>query len=223
MAKTVLLHKKGDLETITNWRPISLTNAIYRIFTASIAQVIQDINRSEEIFSHAQKGFIARCNGCTEHSIMINELFNDAKRKNSDILALTIDCTNAFGSVPLQLITSTLKQRGIPETLISIIQDTYDRASTRISTARGTTSRILWRKGVKQGCPLSPLLFNLCLEPLFEALQTHNTEDGVIRWIGHDKVQIQAQAYADDIILITDSLPSMERLIRTTENFLKWS
>ena len=113
MAKTVLLYKKGDTGTLQNWRPISLTNCIYRIFTAIIAEIIQEGNRTEEIFSSTQKGFIARCNGCTEHSIMINEIFNDARRMNKDVIAMTIDCTNAFVSVPLELITSTLQQRGI--------------------------------------------------------------------------------------------------------------
>ena len=223
MAKTVLLYKKGDTKELSNWRPISLTNCSYRIFTAVIAEIIQERNHVEDIFSNTQKGFIARCNGCTEHSIMVNELFNDARRRNTNLITLTIDCTNAFGSVPLELITSTLQQRGIPGTLIDIIRDTYEGASTRITTLGGTTGKILWRKGVKQGCPLSPLLFNLCLEPLFAAFKKINTQDGIIRWIGEEKTQIQAQAYADDIILIADSVEAMQNLIRTTEEFLQWS
>ena len=223
MAKTILLYKKGDTNMLQNWRPISLTNCIYRIFTAVVAEIIQEQNRIEEIFSNTQKGFISRCNGCTEHSIMINEIFNDARRMNKDVIAMTIDCTNAFGSVPLELITSTLRQRGIPESLIAIIRDTYTGASTKISTLRGTTEKILWRKGVKQGCPLSPLLFNLCLEPLFAALKRNNQGDGIIRWIQKERVVIQAQAYADDIILISDNTEAMKRLISTTESFLMWS
>ena len=126
-------------------------------------------------------------------------------------------------SVPLELITSTLQQKAMPESLIAIIRDTYTRASANISTLRGTTEKILWRKGVKQGCPLSPLLLNLCLEPLFTALRRNNQGDGIIRWIQKEKVQIQAQAYSDDIILISDNIEAMERLINTTESFLKWS
>ena len=76
---------------------------------------------------------------------------------------------------------------------------------------------------MKQGCPLSPLLFNLCLEPLFAALRKNNEEEGIIRWIQREKVQIQAQAYADDIILIADNLEAKNKLIDTTETFLRWS
>ena len=114
---------------------------------------------------------------------MVNELFNEARRERSDIIALTIDCTNAFSSVPMKLITSALRQRGIPEALISIIKDTYEGASTKITTLKGTTDRILWRKGVKQGCPLSPLLFNLFLEPLFSAFRKVNADDGINGWM----------------------------------------
>ena len=78
-AKTVLLHKKGAEEVITNWRPISLTNAIYRIFTATVAHVIQERNiNGKDPQSHTKRIHSEVQRMHTEHSIMINELFNDA-------------------------------------------------------------------------------------------------------------------------------------------------
>jgi hypothetical protein len=59
-AKTILIHKKGDRAEIVNWRPISITNCMYRIFTCLMARTIQRINSKVHIFSDSQKGFIKK-------------------------------------------------------------------------------------------------------------------------------------------------------------------
>jgi hypothetical protein len=109
-ARTILLHKKGDREVIRNWRPISITNCAYRIFTCLLARAFQDINARYGVFTDPQKGFIKKRNECSEHGIMLNELFPDARRGHKDLVMTTIDFTNVFGSVPQELIMSTMRQ-----------------------------------------------------------------------------------------------------------------
>ena len=218
-ARTILLYKKGDETEINNWRPISITCCTYRIFTALIARAIQHLNDQEQFLTRTQKGFIRKCNGCTEHSILLNELMAHTRRTKGDLIATTIDCTNAFGSVPHNLIFEVMKTMNIPSVIQAIVHRMYEGASTKITTARGTTNKISWRRGVKQGCPLSPLLFNFCLEPLLHTLESHHRQDGVV--IANHA--IQAQAYADDIVLLSQTVQGMKFLINTTENFMKWS
>jgi 3-dehydroquinate dehydratase len=69
-AKTILLHKKGSREEIENWRPISITNCMYRIFTCLLARAFQDVNSRIPVFSDSQKGFIQKTNGCSEHGMV---------------------------------------------------------------------------------------------------------------------------------------------------------
>jgi hypothetical protein len=109
-ARTILLHKKGDREVIGNWRPISIINCPYRIFTCLLARAFQDINARYGVFADLQNGFIKKTNGCSEHEIMLNELFLDARRRHKGLVMTTIDFTNAFGSVPHELIMSTMRQ-----------------------------------------------------------------------------------------------------------------
>jgi hypothetical protein len=59
-ARTILIHKKGDRGEIENWRPISITNCMYRTFACLMARAIQDINLRTKIFSDTQKGFIQK-------------------------------------------------------------------------------------------------------------------------------------------------------------------
>jgi hypothetical protein len=66
------------------------------------------MNSRYGIYVDMQKVFIKKTNGCSEHGIMSNELFRDAKKRGKDLIMTTINFTNAFGSIPLRLIISTL-------------------------------------------------------------------------------------------------------------------
>jgi hypothetical protein len=107
-ARIVLIYKKGDRKDPKNWRPITITNCIYRIYMCLIARAFQQMNSRYGIDVDMQKGFIKKTNGCSEHGIMLNELFHGAKRRSKDFIATAIDFTNTFSSIPLRLIMSTL-------------------------------------------------------------------------------------------------------------------
>jgi hypothetical protein len=168
--KTILIHKKGDRNQIENWRPISITNCMYRIFTCLVARAFQEINSTTKLFSDTQNGFIQKTNGCSEHGILLSELLYDAHTNRSNLVVTAIDFTNAFVSVPHELIIPAMKQRNFPSWTRNIIADLY-KGATLVIEKRGTRSeRIPWKRSVKQGCPLSPLLFNLWIEPLLQVI-----------------------------------------------------
>ena len=149
------------------------------------------------------------------------------RRKGKDIYITTLDLTNAFGSVSHKMIVDTMKQLGMPEFLIEFVRDTYRDNGTKIITSRGETRRIRIRRGVRQGCPLSPTLFNLCLEPLFKALDTVNKNEGITVETedqeGRCSYTINAQAYADHLVLISNTRTEMMDLLNTVEMFCKFA
>jgi hypothetical protein len=223
-AKTILLYKKGDRNDPHNWRPISITNCLYRDFTCLMARCFQQINKKFHIFSNTQKGFIQKTNGCSEHGIILNELFHDARRNNKELVITAIDFTNAFGSVPHELIFSSLKQRNFPEWTRNIIHDIYTDASSFIELRGSKSQPISWKVGVKQGCPLSPLLFNLCIEPLIQSIKLINKGKGAYVDISENKrIENLIQAYADDVALISEKPEGIQAMLETLEAFTKWA
>jgi hypothetical protein len=222
-AKTILIYKKGDRNETANWRPISITNCLYRVFTCLMGRCFQEINATYHIYSDQQKGFIKKTNGCSEHAIILNELYHDAYRNRKGLVVTAIDFTNAFGSVPHELIYSTMEQRGFPEWTRRLVQDIYKGASSFIDLRGDKTESISVRKGVKQGCPLSPLLFNLCLEPLLQLLRTTYTEMGAFVGEGESAIEISHQAYADDIALISERPEGIQEMLNGLAHFTKWS
>ena len=74
------------------------------------------------------------------------------------------------------------------------------------------------KRGVKQGCPLSHLVFNLCLNPLLCKLD----EEGNGYRVNKD-IHLTVQAYADDIVIFAESRDGMIRNLRIIEEFTKYS
>jgi hypothetical protein len=175
---------------------------MYRIFTCLLARAVQAINAKAQIYSDNQKGFIRKTNRCSEHAIILNEIFHDANRNDQSLVVTAINFANAFESVPHELIMSTMRQRNFPEWAQDIVRSMYDGATSVVEVKGTRTEKIAWKRGVKQGCPLSPLLFNLCLEPLLQALSKHCGGYGAFVGSAEATIGFATQAYADDIVLI---------------------
>jgi hypothetical protein len=108
---------------------------------------------------------------------------------------------------------------GVPTKLRNLIMDSYKNTTVRIWSCGTASNPIDIKKGVKQGCPLSPLLFDLCVDPLITLIKKH-TEDG---YTAEGLETATIQAYADDMILISNSEEGLQRQINRAENFFKFA
>jgi hypothetical protein len=97
-----------------------------------MVRACQQVNLHHGICVDAQKDSLEKTSECSERGILLNELFQDAKRKNKDLLVTAIDFPNALGSVPHDLIISTLKQLNFPIWAGGIIKAMSDNAKTTI-------------------------------------------------------------------------------------------
>ena len=90
---------------------------------------------------------------------------------------MTIDFRDALVSDPHGLIRKNLNDMRFNEQLVDSISSSYDKTYTRIISSNQKSRNLRISKGVKQGCPLSPTLFNICIESLLKVLNQHK-EDG---------------------------------------------
>ncbi|NWH63188.1 PO21 protein, partial [Geococcyx californianus] len=115
----------------------------------------------------------------------------------------------AFDTVSHNHILLTLKQRGLDEHIIALIENMHQQTNTK---GRGLDP--IWiKKGVKQGDPLSPLLFNLSIDPLMCMLETNGCG------YQHCGSQITTLAFADDLVLLSESWEGMQKNIKIVEAF----
>ena len=219
-SKTILLSKKLPADSPANWRPIGITSCFYRIIMSCFSSFLMRENRRKRIFHRCQKGFIKDGGGPSDFIATLNELIYHAKRTSQQIVLTTIDLSNAFGSVPHQMIFEALDAKGFTGTFKDIIQDLYMNTSTQFDVNGHRSAHVAWKRGVIQGCPLSPLLFNCALDGLLYTLERRSLVCGIEVQLNNDDPQyIFAQAYADDVVLIAKSKDKMEQLINNTFAF----
>ena len=225
-ARTILLYKKGDPDDINNWRPLTIASCLYRTWTCALAWGLQAINKTSRLFNENQKGFIRGINGCQEHSIMASEVIHDANRNNKSLYIVTIDFSDAFGSVPHKYIKHTLKEMNFPEKIQNILRLSYKEGYTKVRIGGQESEEIDMRKGTKQGCPLSPLIFNFCINPLLDAIEQYGegyrigNENGDN---GNEPIMIKVQAYADDVILFAESKEGMRMNLDIVQRFVNYT
>ncbi|KAG6932301.1 hypothetical protein G0U57_000080, partial [Chelydra serpentina] len=108
--------------------------------------------------------------GCYEHNFLLQTVTQTTRRARKPCAIAWLDLANAFGSIPHHHIFDTLQEFGMPESFLRLIRELYEGCSTTIRSVEGETAEIPIRSGVKQGCPLSPIVFNLAMEPLLRAI-----------------------------------------------------
>lgn len=96
---TIHIHKGEDPANIQIWRPISLQNTIYKLYTAVISKRLSSWAPFNNIFSWSQIGFIL-CEGCLEHNFLLTSVFQDSRRRRAPVCISWLDLSNAFPSVP---------------------------------------------------------------------------------------------------------------------------
>ncbi|KAI5489050.1 ribonuclease H protein family [Trichomonas vaginalis G3] len=216
LSKTVMLFKKDDPSLAKNWRPIGITSCTYRIFMTLVNKALQMI----PMFHAMQKGFV-RGATLSEHIAVANEVLCQSTRTQSEMFQTAIDFTNAFGTVPHQLIFDSLEAKKVPDSIINLLKDLYKGARTAIYTRHAHSEIVPVRRGVIQGCPLSPILFNCCLDPLLYAVQRRHFEDGYRFQDKAGQYSIAIQAYADDVLVISPTHEGMQRILNTVDEFQK--
>ena len=129
---------------------------------------------------------------------ILQNIIKQQKKKRKEYNIVFLDLAKAFDSVSHQSVRKGLARKGIPPAVIEGIMDMYKRSTTKISVGSQTTRTKDVNSGVKQGCPLSPLLFNLIMDELLERLKTKKI--GV--QIGEELITFMA--FADDLDLVTE-------------------
>ncbi|KAK3925266.1 Retrovirus-related Pol polyprotein from type-2 retrotransposable element R2DM [Frankliniella fusca] len=214
--QTVLLHKKGDKFDLGNWRPISLCVCFYKLFTGILAARLGRWAAATGAVSSCQKGFMPS-EGCLEHNFILQQCIDEVKVSSRHLAVAWLDLRNAFGSVPHSVIFFILKQHGVHPGLISIIKDLYMNCTTTFSTLSGETRAVPMLSGVKQGDPLSPIVFNLAIELLIRAVNACNQEHFELFW-----KTAGCLAFADDLVLLAKNPTCLQRLLDVIGSVAEW-
>ena len=191
-----LFPKKG-VPSKENMRPITVTNAIYRIIMSVIRKLITE--RIDNLVGQHQKAFIPG-RRMSDHIADVLEHFYMDVVLGLDVQYLLVDFAKAYDRMSRSSLNRIMEGQGWCPGLRRLIMTMNDRSAVFLIVGLHVQS-IITGRGVRQGCPVSPLLFNLGIEPLARSLM---------------KAGIQIWVFADDVIL---RLVSDEQAAKARELF----
>ena len=103
--------------------------------------------------------------------------------------------------------------------LLCLIQDIYKNTKCAVKSENKITQFFNFTKGVRQGCPLSPLLFNLYVNDIFQLLDVYTPNPIVLS----DNVEVNTLMYADDLVLISRTKQDLQRQLDSLHDYCqKW-
>ena len=124
----------------------------------------------------------------------------------------------AFDKIQHPCMIKTLKKMGIEGTYLNIVKTVYDKHTANVILSGEKVKAFPLRSGTRQGCPLSPLLFNIVLEVLATAIR----EEKEIKGIQIGKEEVKLSLFADDMIpYIENPKDSIRKLLELISEFSK--
>lgn len=211
----LLKPNKNPLEC-TSYRPISLLNVDFKILSKLLALRLDRLLPS--LISLDQTGFVKGRHGFFNLRRFFNILY--IQSNTTPEVALSLDAEKAFDRVEWDYLFFTLDRFGFGPKFISWVRLLYSSPMARVRTNSTYSSYFPLHRGTRQGCPLSPLLFALSIEPLAIKLRTDNNIRGVCRAGEVHKLSL----YADDLLLyLSDPLNSLPHAITIFDSFGKIS
>jgi exonuclease III len=214
--KTVLLFKKGDRQLLSNWRPLSLINCDAKLFTKLITNRIK--KPIEAMINPFQTGFIPN-RQISDNGWITQALMKHLKHTSpsSQAVAILIDQEKAYDRIHPEYLRKVMAQFGFPVALINTLIKLFFSTKVHISINGWLASPFNQSRGLRQGDPLSPLLFNIAFEPLLRSILSNSLLKGIPipdtpKWRGTPNlaestgIMVKLLAYADDLILFANSL-----------------
>jgi len=133
-------------------------------------------------------------------------------------MIISINAEKAFNEIQHPCMIKTLQKMGTEGTCLNMVKAIYDKPTENVILNGEKLKAFPLRSGIRQGCPLSPLLFNIVLEVLATAIREEKEINGI--QIGKEEVKLSL--FADDTILyIENPNDSIRKLLELISEFSK--
>ena len=199
------IYKKGEVKDPDNYRGLAIGSSFSKLFSLILLTRLTKYIDANNLISTKQTGFM-KGSRTSDHIFLLQTIIEKIVKKNkSKLYAAFIDFKKAYDTVDRKKLFERLKSLGISGIFLYNITAMYEKTSYNIKLKDGYLDPIQSNLGLKQGCPLSPMLFNLYIDDI------ENIFDDQCDPINFQNEKIHHFLYADDLVMISNSAEGLQR------------
>ena len=212
------IYKSGSKLLPTNYRGISLSSCLGKLFCMILNERLINYLEENKLMTPLQIAFRKNCR-TNDHIFTLKTLIDkytnlDNRGKTKSLYTCFIDFRKAFDTVWQEGLLHKLLDIGIGRNFYSIIKDMYKKNCGQIKLKQGLTDTFPVELGVKQGCVLSPTLFNIYLNDLPNYLMSNSTDP-----VSLQNDSLNCLMYADDLVLLSTTAEGLQKCIDKVKEY----
>jgi exonuclease III len=221
----VAIPKKGDLADPNNYRGISLISSTLKVLLVVLTDRINDVAEAQGLFCSAQAGF-RRMEECITQAACVLDIVQRRRIAGMSTFITFLDLKKAYDMVPHGCLFAKLSSFGVRGRLLAFLKALYASSTFQVRLGYGPlaqfspTCQLL--KGMQQGCPMSPVLFNIFMNDFPDGCDHSGVAvpTGLSSNINLTALSASCAMFADDVAGLS---PTIESAIAFCEHVTEWT
>ena len=207
------IYKKGGVADPGNYRGLAIGSALAKLFSLILLKRLTNYMIGKKLLSPNQIGFM-KGSTTSDHIFLLQTIIDKiVKRNKKKLYVAFIDFKKAYDRVNHDVLLQRLKTLGINGIFLRNIESMYKHTLYSIKLKNSYLDPISSNLGLKQGCPLSPMLFNLYIDDVMNIFDEQCDPVPVLdTFLSHF-------LYADDLVLLSQSRAGLQRCLDKLHQF----
>jgi hypothetical protein len=199
---------KGNPDSKDDYRGITVGVALSKLYSMILLQRLDAWAEKNGMRARGQAGF-RHGRGTPDNAFILNNIIESCRSNKKAVFAAFIDFRKAYDCIDRSILWQSLGSMGLHGRMMETIKEMYAEVKCCVRTSGGLSECFDSDLGVKQGDPLSPLLFGLFIDRLERVILEMLPNIGI--QMGH--ILIKLLLYADDLVLLAYSPDELQELL----------